>query len=143
VRVEESIEIARLPEEVWDVVVDPRRDPEWCSKVKSVEPEGELRWRVVHKPVPLRPALELVVDQVDADPPRRLRLREEDKASVFDVEYRLEPSEAGTRGAHGGLSETAPPAWVGFVPVCGTKSTQSSRRRNAWIRLRAAQSSST
>jgi hypothetical protein len=52
VRVEESIEIARLPEEVWDVVVDPRRDPEWCSKVKSVEPEGELRWRVVHKPVP-------------------------------------------------------------------------------------------
>ena len=97
VRVEESIEIARPPQAVWDVVVDPQRDAEWCAKVKSVEPLGEGRWRVVHKPVPLRPATELIVDQVEVDPPRRLRLREEDDASVVEVEYRLEPSAGGTR----------------------------------------------
>ena len=96
-RVEESIEIARSPQEVWDVVVDRQRDPEWCTKVNSVEPLGDGRWRVMHKPVPLRPATELIVDQVEADPPRRLRLREEDEAAVFEVEYRLQPSGAGTR----------------------------------------------
>jgi uncharacterized protein YndB with AHSA1/START domain len=96
VRVEESVEIARPPQEVWNVIVDPLRDPEWCAKVESVEPVSERRWRVIHKPVPLRPAVELTVDQLELDPPRHLRLREEDAASVFDVEYRLEPSGAGT-----------------------------------------------
>ena len=96
-RVEASIEIARPPQEVWNVVSDPQRDVDWCAKVKSVQPLGDGRWRVVHKPVPLRPATELIVDQVDADPPRRLRLREEDDASVVEVEYRLEPSAGKTR----------------------------------------------
>ena len=89
-QVEESVGIARSPQAVWDVVADPRRDPEWCSKVKSVEPLGERRWRVIHKPVPLKPVAELIVEQLELDAPRRLRLREEDAASVFEVEYRLE-----------------------------------------------------
>ena len=96
-RVEESIEIARPPQEVWDVVVDHERDPDWCAKVKSVEPIGDGRWRVVHKPVPLRPPTEVIVDHVEVDAPRHLRLREEDDASVVEVEYRLEPSAGGTR----------------------------------------------
>jgi hypothetical protein len=33
--------------------------------------------------------MELVVETVSADPPRRLALREEDDVSLFDVEYRL------------------------------------------------------
>ncbi len=98
-RVEESIEIARPPQEVWDVVVDPERDPEWCGKVKSVQRIGDGRWRVLHKPVPLRPATELIVDQVEIDPPRRMHLREEDDASVVEVDYRLEPTAGGTRFA--------------------------------------------
>jgi carbon monoxide dehydrogenase subunit G len=97
VRIEESIEIARQPQEVWDIVADPQRDAEWCPKVKSVQRESDGRWRVVHKPVPLRPAIELIVDEVEADPPRRLRLREEDDAAVIEVEYRLEPNSVGTR----------------------------------------------
>ena len=97
VRVEESIEIARPPEEVWAVVADPTNDPRWCRKVKAVEPAGERRWNVTHKPVPLRPAVELIVEQVEADPPERMRMREEDGASVFHVEYLLAPSPAGTR----------------------------------------------
>ena len=91
------MDIARAPQEVWAFVVDPMNDLRWCPKVKAVEPAGPRRWVVTHKPVPLRPAVELVVEQLELDAPSRLTLREEDEASVFDVEYRLEPSPAGTR----------------------------------------------
>jgi len=41
--------------------------------------------------------MELAVEQLDLEAPIRLMLREEDEASVFHVEYRLEPSSTGTR----------------------------------------------
>jgi hypothetical protein len=41
--------------------------------------------------------MKLTIEQLDLQPPAGLTLREEDEASVFDVEYRLEPSETGTR----------------------------------------------
>jgi hypothetical protein len=44
--------------------------------------------------------MELVVERVAADPPRRLALREEDDASVFDVEYRLEELDGRTHFTH-------------------------------------------
>ena len=96
-RVEESIEIARPRDEVWQFVADPLNDPRWCRKVQSVEAVGDRRWRVMHKPVPLRPPQELIVDQTALEPPSRLHLREEDDASVFEVEYRLEEASGGTR----------------------------------------------
>jgi carbon monoxide dehydrogenase subunit G len=96
-RVEESIDIARSTDAVWAFVADPVNDPRWCGKVESVEPAGERRWRTVHKPVPLRPPMELTVEQLELDPPNRLTLREEDDASVFEVEYRLEPTATGTQ----------------------------------------------
>ena len=37
------------------------------------------------------------MEQVKLEEPRRLVIRQEDEASVFDVEYRLEPVAAGTR----------------------------------------------
>jgi uncharacterized protein YndB with AHSA1/START domain len=99
-RVEESIEIARPPDIVWDVLADPLNDARWCPKVKSVEPVGDSRWRVVHKPVPFRPPMELTLEHVQLRRPERLILREEDDVSIFDVEYRLEPSRDGTRFTH-------------------------------------------
>ena len=96
-RVEESIAIARPREDVWAFISDPQNDTKWCAKVQSVEALGEGRWRVVHKPIPLRPALELVVEHRELEPPARLTMREEDDGSVFDVEYRLEPADQGTR----------------------------------------------
>jgi uncharacterized protein YndB with AHSA1/START domain len=96
-RVEESIEIARSPAAVWPLVADPLHDPRWCRKVKSVKATGERRWIVIHKPVPLRPPMELALEHLDVQPPSRLTLREEDDASIFHVEYRLEPIAAGTR----------------------------------------------
>ena len=96
-RVEESIEIQRPPEAVWEVVAEPANDPHWCPKVKSVEPVEERRWTVFHKPVPLRSPFELSLEQLELQPHNRISLRQEDEASVFHVEYRLEPSETGTR----------------------------------------------
>jgi hypothetical protein len=78
-------------------VADPLHDPRWCRKVVSVVGVGERRWIVVHKPVPLRPPIELVLEQLEVRPPGRLTLREEDEASIFHVEYRLDPIETGTR----------------------------------------------
>jgi hypothetical protein len=44
--------------------------------------------------------MESIVKRVAADPPRRLTLREEDDASVFEVEYRLEEVAGATRLTH-------------------------------------------
>jgi uncharacterized protein YndB with AHSA1/START domain len=97
IQVEESIEIACAPEAVWAVVADPLNDPRWCPKVKSVEAAGAGRWTVMHQPVQLRGRMELTLVQLELEPPRRLTIREDDEASVFHVEYRLEPIESGTR----------------------------------------------
>jgi hypothetical protein len=40
--------------------------------------------------------MEMVVEQVEAEPPQRLKLREEDEASTFDVEYRLRATDGST-----------------------------------------------
>lgn len=96
-RVEESIEIARSCEEVWSFVVDPMNDPKWCPKVISVQPSGPGGWLVRHRPVPLRPSLELAVKHLELDAPSRLTMREEDATSTFEVQYRLEPTSIGTR----------------------------------------------
>jgi hypothetical protein len=39
----------------------------------------------------------LTVEQLELDPRRRLKLRETDEASVFEVEYQLEATRQGTR----------------------------------------------
>jgi uncharacterized protein YndB with AHSA1/START domain len=96
-RIEDSIEIARPPDFVWAFLADPLNDPRWCPKVKSVEPVADRRWRVVHKPVPFRPPMELTLEQVELRPLESLTLRQEDEVSVFDVEYRVEPRGDGTR----------------------------------------------
>jgi len=89
--------VPRPPQEVWDFVVDPMNDPRWCKKVKAVQPRGAGVWHVLHKPVPMRPPIGLTLEQVELDEPRRLRIKQEDEVSVFEVEYRLEPVAAGTR----------------------------------------------
>src|SRR3954470_6262150 len=95
-RVEESIEIGRPPEAVWDVVSDPSNDPRWCPKISSVQADGPGRWTVMHRPVPLRPPLALTLEDVEAERPAGVRRGEEDETWVFVVEYRLDPTATGT-----------------------------------------------
>jgi uncharacterized protein YndB with AHSA1/START domain len=112
VRVEEAIDIARPPKTVWAVVADPLNDPRWCRTVNSVDAVGERRWRVMHKPIPLRPPRELDVKQLEAEPPHRLAFRQEDMAAVFNVEYHLEPTPIGTR-----FTQVSEFTWKGLPPV--------------------------
>ena len=96
-RVAEAVEIKLGIEEVWCFACDPTNDPVWCRKVKSVDRIAPDRWLVHHKPIPLRPTVVLTVELVSATAPHRLLLREEDDASVFEVEYRLEATTSGVR----------------------------------------------
>ena len=95
-RIEERVEIGRPPIAVWELVADHGNDPRWCRKVKRVQATGDGRWNVWHKPVPLRPATLLEIEHVRADAPSYLALREEDDASLFEIEYRLTATSAGT-----------------------------------------------
>ena len=102
-RIEKAIEIARSPEDIWAFISDARRDPEWCHKVDSVEqltgegPGPSAKYRVLHRPRPGKPATTLMMDVVEYDEPLSLRWREEDEDGVFDVTYRLEQTNTGTR----------------------------------------------
>jgi uncharacterized protein YndB with AHSA1/START domain len=103
VRIEKTVTIARPVEAIWEFVADGRNDPQWCAKVVSVEqlagqgPGPDARYRVMHRPRPFRPPVELIVDVAEFHPPRRLRWREEDHDAVFNVLYDLEPTPSGTR----------------------------------------------
>jgi uncharacterized protein YndB with AHSA1/START domain len=101
--IERMIVIERAAQEVWDYIADPRNDPQWCDKVQSVEQlEGDgpgpgARYKVMHRPIPMRKPKELTVTVEEFEPPSRMRIREEDEDGVFDVTYELESAGDGTR----------------------------------------------
>jgi hypothetical protein len=98
-----AIVIARPVDEVWDFIADLRHDPEWCEKVKSVDqvsgdgPGTGSSYRVIHRPVRLKKPKELAVTVQTFEPPRLMRLREQDDDAVFHVTYELGPAAEGTR----------------------------------------------
>jgi uncharacterized protein YndB with AHSA1/START domain len=102
-RIEKTVMIDRPLEKVWEYIADSRNDPQWCDKVMSVNqvtgdgPGPDASYRMVHRPVRLKQAKEMTVTVEEFDPPRRLRVREEDDDSVFYVTYDLESAGAGTR----------------------------------------------
>jgi hypothetical protein len=101
--VEKSIRIERPVDEVFDFVADPCNDPIWCPKVKSVEPAGSgatgpgARFRVVHRPIPLRPARKMDYSLTAWEPPHAIEWHEDDVHDRIVVIYRLEPEADGTR----------------------------------------------
>jgi uncharacterized protein YndB with AHSA1/START domain len=102
-KVEKTIVIECPVEEVWEYIADGRNDPQWCDKVISVEQitgadaGPDASYRVVHRPIRLKKSKELAVTVEEFDPPRRMRMREEDDDGVFNVTYELEPAGEGTR----------------------------------------------
>ena len=96
--VETSITIQRSPEDVFAFLSDPRNDPLWCSRVRSVEPLGDGEYRVMHKPLRIQPRpYELRMRRLDAEPPQRLRWEETDRDGTLIVDYLLAPTSGGTR----------------------------------------------
>ena len=102
-KIEKTIEIPQPIEAVWAFIADGRNDPRWCDKVVSVDqtagegPGRDAGYRVIHRPVRLRKPKELTVTVEAFEPPRRMRLREEDDDGIFDVTYALESTGDGTR----------------------------------------------
>lgn len=98
---EKSIFIARPLEEVFEFVSDPRNDPIWCPKVKSVEPLDPhgpgARFLVVHRPIPLRPPRRMHHTLLAWDPPNRIEWHEDDGHDRITVTYTLEPEDGSTR----------------------------------------------
>jgi uncharacterized protein YndB with AHSA1/START domain len=109
VLIEREVEIARPVEDVFAFVSDPRNDPSWCRKVQSVEGEGD-RFKVVHKPVPLRPPRQMDLRVVATDPPHRIETTQDDGTDIFHVNYELRPTAAGT------LFRQRSEAQIGAVP---------------------------
>jgi hypothetical protein len=81
---------------VFALVSDARNDPRWCSKVLSVvqvegdEPGLGARYKVLHKPVPLRPARQMDHSCIEWEPPTRIGWKEDDGSDVILVTYELE-----------------------------------------------------
>lgn len=98
-----DIHIARPVEEVFAFVSEPSNDPAWCRKVLSVQQTGGSgpgpgsSYRVVHRPIPLRPAREMAFTCLDWSPPHRIEWREDDRDDVLHVTYRLASDGDGTR----------------------------------------------
>ena len=100
-----SISIQRPVNEVFDLVADPRNDPRWCPKVRSVDLVGDGRYAVVHKPGPGKPERQMEMTRVALEPPRRIEWRQEDGVDVFDVTYELEDLGGRTRFTQRSVAE--------------------------------------
>lgn len=93
-----STTIRRTPEDVFAFLADPRNDPLWCTRVRSVERLEDGVYRVMHQPLRIQPRpYELRMRLLEAQAPRLLRWEETDRDGTLVVDYELAPSGDGTR----------------------------------------------
>ena len=122
VRIAQATTIARTPEQVWEFIADARNDPRWCEKVVSVDqvagegPGPNAQYRVMHRPRPRKPPVELAMQVVEFDPPHRLRWREEDPDAVFNVVYELKPDGPRTPAVRG-PRRSCQDRWQRMIPL--------------------------
>lgn len=100
-RVVESIEIERAPEDVWAVISDPGTHVRWRPALREFRPvsAGPLAVGSRVREVLVWRGREIVLDDVVTalDAPRRLGLRGGWKAADFELELHLEPVARGTK----------------------------------------------
>jgi uncharacterized protein YndB with AHSA1/START domain len=101
VRIEDAVEIARPPQEVFDFLTDPERLPEWQTSTVEVRRErsGPLepgeRFKEVHAAMGRR--LESTVEVAEITPPSAFALKILDGAMPLDGRWTFEPAGGGTR----------------------------------------------
>jgi uncharacterized protein YndB with AHSA1/START domain len=108
------------PEEVWSVVSDPARLPQWWPGVTRVEEATTQSWTTVLTS-PQGRALRVDYTRVEVEPERRLVWRQEVDESPFQrilasatTEIALAPAEGGTRVSV--ALEQRPRGWARFAP---------------------------
>ena len=94
--------VAAAPQQLWDIVADPRRLPEWWPNVQRVEDASAAAWTTVLTTAKGR-SLRADYTLVDDERPYRLSWRQELEESPFErilsesvTELELEPSPEGT-----------------------------------------------
>jgi carbon monoxide dehydrogenase subunit G len=100
-RIEQSVEIARPPAEVFAVLADPTRLAEWQGTVVEAELEGEEPMRAGTRVREVRSFLgkriESTVEILEHEPPTRFALRSAAGPVTFRVEQTVEPVATGSR----------------------------------------------
>jgi carbon monoxide dehydrogenase subunit G len=114
-RIEVSRRAAAPPTDVWDVLVDWERQPQWMVDAKSVEVVSERRAGVgVRLRCPTRVVLVTVTDVMevtDWEPPHRLRVRHHGRLIRGSGEFRIAADGDGSRITWVEEIET-PGAWL-------------------------------
>jgi len=116
VKVEDAVEIARPPADVFEFVTDPARFREWQATVVEVEPaDGDrgvgARLRDVREFMGRRASSILEVTQFE--PPTAYTLRVLEGAVRYEIQHRLEPVGDGTRLTI--CARGKPPGLLGFA----------------------------
>lgn len=117
-RIERSTHIAAPVDSVFAFVSDPRNDPVWCPKIRSVEQRSGsgsgpgARYLVVHRPIPVLATRSMEYALVSWDPPHCIEWHEDDGHDRITVTYTLESSEGGTRFTQSDDAELGAPRFM-------------------------------
>jgi carbon monoxide dehydrogenase subunit G len=117
IRIEHSLEISRPPEDVFALLVDLDRLPDWQSSAIEASSDGPLAvgLRVHERRRFLGRELTDELEVVAFEPPRRLTLRSLGGPVKLTIDHELEPDGDGTRltvvasGKPGGMMKFAGP----------------------------------
>jgi uncharacterized protein YndB with AHSA1/START domain len=119
--VREQTVVPATPEEVWGLVSDPARLPQWWPGVTRVEEASDEAWTTVLSS-PKGKSVRVDYSRVEAEPGRRVVWRQEVDESPFErilasstTEIALEPSEGGTRVTVS--LDQRPRGWARFAPL--------------------------
>jgi uncharacterized protein YndB with AHSA1/START domain len=119
--VREQTVVPATPEEVWGLVSDPARLPQWWPGVTRVEEASDEAWTTVLSS-PKGKSVRVDYSRVEAEPGRRVVWRQEVDESPFErilasstTEIALEPSEGGTRVTVS--LDQQPRGWARFAPL--------------------------
>jgi uncharacterized protein YndB with AHSA1/START domain len=109
------------PEEVWSLVSDPARLPQWWPGVTRVEEASADAWTTVLSS-PKGKSVRVDYSRIESEPERRLRWRQEVGESPFErilaaaaTEIALAPDEGGTRVTV--ALDQKPRGWARFAPL--------------------------
>jgi uncharacterized protein YndB with AHSA1/START domain len=114
-RFEQTFEIRRPPEEVFDYLADPAALSEWQTATTAIEQLSEgspgpgARFRERVKP-PVGREFEQITEFAEYERPRRLRVHVVEGPQPIDGTWTLEPAPAGTRVVFAAEGELRGPA---------------------------------
>jgi uncharacterized protein YndB with AHSA1/START domain len=113
--------VPATPEEVWGLVSDPARLPQWWPGVTRVEEATEDAWTIVLAS-PKGKAVRVDYSRIETEPERRLKWRQEIEESPFErilasstTEVALAPEADGTRVTVS--LDQRPRGWARFAPL--------------------------